>query len=513
MVINYSLLEGIWMVKEKVLLTGASGSMGNAAFQELLKRKDMYDIVLLVRPSKKNRKYFTQYLGAEGSVSSRKGVNECDGLKIVWGDLINSEDVLRAVDGCDFVLHPAALISPAADYDPRMAKKVNLDGTKNVIAAISKQSDNGDNIKFVYVGSVAEYGDRLPPIHRIRVGDPLIPSVFDFYATTKIAAERAVIESGLKYWVSIRQTYIGIPKALSLLDSIMFHQPLDQHVELITDKDAGYGLVKCLDTPESFWGNIYNMSGGPSCRFVYQEYLENMMNLLGMGDYRKIMDKNWFCLRNFHGGYFEDSYILNDLLDHWRCNLDDHYGQVKETKYWYTYFARGIPKFFVKKFMKKMASAKNGPIGWIESGNKGRIKAFFGSKQKWEDIPSWDVDVTEFGVEGFLLDHGFDENKPENELRLEDMKEAARFRGGECLSERFVDMKTKVKWKCAFGHSFESSPTLILKGGHWCPDCVAPPWDYDKIAAKNPFFAQVYYTNHAKDENNYYDEKSYEDIL
>ncbi len=109
---------------------------------------------------------FTEYLGAKSSVSSHKGVSECDGLKIVWGDLINADDVLRAVDGCDFVLHPAALISPAADHDPWMAKKVNLDGTKNIIDAIKKQPNKGDGIKFVYVGSVAEYGDRLPPVHQ-----------------------------------------------------------------------------------------------------------------------------------------------------------------------------------------------------------------------------------------------------------------------------------------------------------------------------------------------------------
>ena len=501
------------MVKEKVFLTGASGSMGNAAFLELLKRKDRYDVVLLVRPSKKNRKIFIEYLGAKSPVSSHNGVSESDGVKIVWGDLINADDVFRAVDGCDFVLHPAALISPAADHDPWMAKKVNLDGTNNIINAIKKQPNKGDGVKFAYVGSVAEYGDRLPPVHRIRVGDPLIPSVYDFYATTKIAAERAVIESGLKFWVSIRQTYIGIPKAFSLLDSIMFNQPLDQHVELITDKDAGFGLVRCLDACEGFWGNIYNMSGGPSCRFVFQEYLEAMMNLLAMGDYRKILDRNWFCLRNFHGGWFEDGYILNDHLDHWRNDLDDHYKQVKETKFWYSYFAGVIPKFLVKKYMKKMASAKNGPLGWIESNNEGRVKAFFGSKQKWEEIPSWEVDSGKFYDEGYLLDHGFDENKPENELNLEDLKKAASFRGGEVVSERFVDMKTKVKWKCAFGHRFEASPTLILKGGHWCPECEAPPWNFDKIAAKNPFLAQAYYTNHTKDENNFYDSKSYEDIL
>jgi nucleoside-diphosphate-sugar epimerase len=501
------------MIKNKVLLTGASGSMGNAAFLELLKRKNKYDIVLLLRPSKKNRKYFTRFLGAKSSVSNNEYVIEHDGLKIVWGDLTNPDDVLRAVDGCDFVLHPAALISPAADYNPKMAEKVNVGGTKNIITAIKKQPNEGDNTKLVYVGSVAEYGDRLAPIYRIRVGDPLIPSVYDFYATTKIVAERLVIESDLKYWVSIRQTYIGIPKTLTLLDPIMFHQPLDQHVELITDKDAGYGLVQCLGVPESFWRNIYNMSGGPSCRFIYQDYLENMMNLLGLGDYRKIMDKNWFCLRNFHGGWFEDSHILNNFLHHWRNNLDDHYEQVKENKYWYSYLARIIPKYFIKRLLKRLVTEKNGPLHWIESNNEGRIKAFFGSKKRWKRILPWKEVVPESNTAAYLLDHGFDENKPEKELRLEDMKQAARFRGGECLSQRFVDMKTKLRWRCAFGHHFEGTPTLILKGGHWCPVCEAPPWNYDKIATKNPFFAQVYYANHAKDENNYYNEKSYEDIL
>jgi nucleoside-diphosphate-sugar epimerase len=501
------------MVKDRVLLTGASGSMGNAAFLELLKRRDKYDIVLLVRPSEKNRKYFTKYLGIKSLGTINKSVNEVNGFKIVWGDLINPDDVFRAVDGCDYVLHPAALISPAADHNPRMAREVNFEGTKNVIAAIRKQQNRGDNTKLVYVGSVAEYGDRLPPIHRIRVGDPIIPSIYDFYATTKIAAERAVIESGLKYWVSIRQTFIGIPKALTLLDPIMFHQPLAQHIELITDKDAGYGLVQCLDAPEGFWGNIYNMSGGPSCRFVYWEYLRNMMNLLGMGDYRRIMDRNWFCLRNFHGGWFEDSYVLDDFLHHWRSNLDDHFTQVKGFRFWYSYLVKVIPKFFVKIYLKRMVMSKNGPLYWIESNNEGRIKAFFGSKKKWKDIPSWEVDGSKFTGEGYLLYHGFDENKLDTELGLEDLKEAARFRGGECLSERFIDMKTKLKWKCAFGHSFEGSPTLVLKGGHWCPDCDAPPWGYDKIAAKNPFFAQVYYANHGNDENYFYGAESFENIL
>ena len=54
---------------------------------------------------------------------------------------------------------------------------------------------------------------------------------------------------------------------------------------------------------------------------------------------------------------------------------------------------------------------------------------------------------------------------------------------------------------------FEASPALILLGGHWCPECYIPQkkWDYDQIAKTNPFFAQVWYPNHTKEEHNTYE--------
>ena len=160
--------------KKRVLLTGASGSMGGGAFRELLRRRDKLDIVLLLRPSPQNRKAFSQYDGQNG-------------VTIVWGDLCNPDDVVKAVTGVDHVLHPAALIAPEADDKPKQCRTINFGGTTNIVAAIKKQPDNGDHIRLVYISSVAAYGDRLPPIHWISVGDPLRPSVGDYYATTKIA--------------------------------------------------------------------------------------------------------------------------------------------------------------------------------------------------------------------------------------------------------------------------------------------------------------------------------------
>lgn len=68
-------------------------------------------------------------------------------------------------------------------------------------------------------------------------------------------------------------------------------------------------------------------------------------------------------------------------------------------------------------------------------------------------------------------------------------------------------MATKLKWKCGTcGAEFEASPALILLGGHWCPECYIPQkeWNYDEVAKTNPFFAQVWYPNHTKEEHNVY---------
>lgn len=49
-----------------------------------------------------------------------------------------------------------------------------------------------------------------------------------------------------------------------------------------------------------------------------------------------------------------------------------------------------------------------------------------------------------------------------------------------------------LEWVSAFDHQFDGSPYLILKAGHWCPECVPPPWQDDLIACRNLFFNQVW---------------------
>ncbi len=483
--------------KPSVLLTGASGSMGYEAFKLLWDKRDAYNIVLLLRPSRQNKRLFRRYAQSDTDGS----------LKIVWGDVLNRDNVTEACTGIDYCLHLAALISPAADRDPEMAWKVNYEGTKCLVEAI--EAEDPDRIRFVYIGSVAEYGDRLPPIHVGRTGDPIIPSVYDQYALSKIHAELTVMQSNITYKVSLRQTFIMIPGLFSLMDPIMFHQPIHSFMENVTAMDSGRLLVNCLEQPDDsgFWNSYYNISGGPKCRITFLEFLYRIYAMLGLR-YEKVMERNWFALKNFHMQFFEDADRLNTHLHHWEggYSMEDFYAEVWKQLPWYlkitAKISKGFPPFrwLIEKItyqqLKKLANKEEGTMNWIRNGDDEKIKVFYGSAEAYRNIPDWHIDMPDLDhhQEYKRLDHGYDETK--SNVELEDLKQAARFRGGVLRKGEEEtgwegDMHEKVKWRCCQGHEFEMTPHAILKGGHWCLECISEPWDRKPLAEGNAFARQV----------------------
>ncbi|UCC61064.1 MAG: NAD(P)-dependent oxidoreductase [Dehalococcoidia bacterium] len=518
------------MSKERVALFGASGTMGYEALKELWKRRANCDVVVLLRPSEKNKKLIEPYEQEAGIESiPGRGVSEGNGFKVVWGDATNYADVDETIRGVDWVLDAMAFISPQADYYPEMARAVNTEGIRNIVRAIEAQPGSGEDIKLIYTGTVAATGDRLQSIHVGRVGDPLKPSIFDFYAVTKIAGERAVLESNIRHWASLRMTYImpmDFEELVSLRDPIMFHQPIDSFMENITARDAGYGLVNCLDIPDDsyFWCRVYNMGGGPRMRCSAYDYMNRSLQINGLSCVEACTERKWYALRNFHMQYYEDSHILNEYLHHWRDSLDVYWDEVSasmpesmsqlSSQCNQNPDLRGKIEQTTYNIMKDMVeNHRNGTVYWYNNRCDLRITAFYKSYETFESIPDWGVDMPQINPEPewHRLDHGYDESR--EKLDLNDLQGAAEFRGGECLSSGWdSDMYKTLDWKCRSGHRFTGKPYTILKAGHWCPDCVPPPWDYDEEAKRNPFFAQVWYPNHDRDEYNFYAEDCVQDI-
>jgi nucleoside-diphosphate-sugar epimerase len=506
------------MQKKTVFITGTTGSMGSAGLKILLDRRDRFDIVTLVRPSQKNKEMMRQYAAEAG-------------LNIIWGDLTNFDDVLKCVTGADIILHPAAMIAPEADHNPVLARKINVGSIENIVRAIKAQPEP-DRIKLVNIGSVAMTGDRLYPIHVGRTGDPFKPSIYDAYACSKIDAERVVAESQLRYWVSLRQTFVAIPDTLALMDPIMFHQPLETCIELCTQHDAGLLLANaCEDSvPEEFWRRFYNIGGGPRARLTFQALMERVYGALGLGAPAELTDRNWFAIRNFHCHWFEDSSTLNDYLHFQTMGVDEYVESVLKGSPWYVTITSKpvirnimglrVIKMLIRKFlMKPLAFAsRDSTMYWMQNNMQDRISAFFKDKQSWQAIPShWD-DIRRPSYQDYQrLDHGYDESLADRELDLAQMQQAAHFRGGECKASSMQagDLLSPLDWQCWRGHVFSMTPNAVLKGGHWCPHCepARNGWDYDKEAMHNPFFAQVWYPNHDVTEAHYYARDCYLDVV
>ncbi|MCR4662170.1 MAG: NAD-dependent epimerase/dehydratase family protein [Clostridia bacterium] len=513
-----------------IAITGASGNMGSETIRQVLEL-DIVDKVkvLLVnenRERKDNRKWKRKYK---------------DKVDIFFGDVANYDDCLKLVEGSDYVLHLAAIIPPKADHHAKETDACNRIGTENIVKAVLATNPQP---KLVHISTVAIYGNRdyLHPWGRI--GDPLLPSAYDEYATSKIKGERYVLESDIKTFVVLRQTGILYKNMLlaNMSDGLMFHTCYNVPIEWVTAKDSGLMLKHLIEKDssgtlkEGFWNKCYNIGGGPNQRITGFETFDRGFQIIG-GSTEKFMKPDWNATRNFHCMWFEDSSELNNYLDFWRQSFEDYWVEVENAYKIFKVAKIFPPKLISALALKPLLRNSNAPKYWIKNYLDGRVIAAFGSVEKANNLPKkWE----EFNVLckgknpdngspidydmmrnpemikdfGYHLDHGYDETKDDSMLDLPDMQQAAEFRGGKCISNTMIkgDLYTKLEWQCGLGHTFKSNPYTILKAGHWCPICCQPePWKYDELAKTSKFFAQVWYDSHAENENEEYwfDENHY----
>ncbi len=301
--INYLVRINLYIVRMKVLLTGAFGNVGLSTLKELIEKD--YKVRVFEVYTKKNRKI------------AKKFKNR---IEIIWGDLRNKEDVNKAVQSQDIIIHLAAIIPPLADTNPRLAESVNIGGTQNILDAMKNLKQKP---KLLFTSSVAVYGDRrYNPM--IEVTDPIAPSRGDYYAITKISAEKLIRESGLDFAI-FRLTYITSIDKLNM-DPLMFHMPLDTSIEICDTKDVGLALVNAVECDE-VWGETFNLAGGKQCRITYREYLNDMMEIFGLG--RNFLPEEGFAEKDFHCGFMNTDKSQN-ILKYQKHTLEDYYGEVKK---------------------------------------------------------------------------------------------------------------------------------------------------------------------------------------
>lgn len=154
-------------VSSKILITGGAGFIGSNLIDHFLEKG--HKVVCLDNLS----------TGFEHNISHHFDNPDFTFIK---GDIRDLETCKKAVDGCDYVLHEAALGSvPRSIKDPVTTNEVNIGGFLNILIA----SRDAGVKRFVYAASSSTYGDskKLPKVED-EIGKPLSP-----YAITKYVNE------------------------------------------------------------------------------------------------------------------------------------------------------------------------------------------------------------------------------------------------------------------------------------------------------------------------------------
>jgi len=110
-----------WCKNKKLLLTGGTGSFGNAVLNRFLEA-GFSEIRVFSRDEKKQDDMRKKY--------------QSNILKFYIGDVRDPSSIMNAMRGVDYVFHAAALKQvPSCEFHPMEAVKTNVIGTENVLEA------------------------------------------------------------------------------------------------------------------------------------------------------------------------------------------------------------------------------------------------------------------------------------------------------------------------------------------------------------------------------------------
>ncbi len=237
-----------------VLITGGAGSVGRQLvemFAEAGRAVRVFDLPMM------------DFSGLEGR----------DGIDIVKGDITDADGVRSAMDGVDAVLHLAALLPPNSERDRDLTFRVNVDGTRNIVAALEQTAPE---TRLVFTSSISTYGDTSGDEPPVRVGHA--QSAIDVYADSKIEGEKLILESSLSNTVSLRIAGIAVPAFLEPPVPWPFMD--DQRVEMVHRDDVADALFASASASEA-GGRIFNIGGGPTWQLYGRDYVRDFFEVMG----------------------------------------------------------------------------------------------------------------------------------------------------------------------------------------------------------------------------------------
>ena len=152
----------------RILVTGGAGFIGHHLVRALLARGDQVNVL---------DNFSTGFRSRLDSVADR--------VAIVEGTILDPDTLDRAVEGCEVILHEAAIPSVARSVvNPRATNEANVSGTIELMLAAARNRVR----RVVFAGSSSVYGipSELPSRETLR------PAPRSPYGASKLAAEHYI---------------------------------------------------------------------------------------------------------------------------------------------------------------------------------------------------------------------------------------------------------------------------------------------------------------------------------
>jgi UDP-glucose 4-epimerase len=233
-------------MKDKiVLITGGTGSFGNAALKRFLK-SDVKEIRIFSRDEKKQDDMRHEYKDSR--------------IKYFIGDVRNLASVNNAVNGVDYIFHAAALKQvPSCEFYPMEAINTNAIGADNVLtAAISA------GVKKVVVLSTDK---AVYPINAMGMSKALMEKIM--IAKARLCDPKKTVLCGTRYGnviasrgsvipLFINQIKTGKPITITDPEMTRFMMTLDEAIDLVlyAFKHAGPGDIFVRKAPATTIGTL-----------------------------------------------------------------------------------------------------------------------------------------------------------------------------------------------------------------------------------------------------------------
>jgi len=299
---------------KKILVTGASGTIGYLVVKYLLAEEDKYEITALDLKNHRSVKRLKKY---------RKRIN------LLYGDVNDKVLMENLIKDHDTVIHLAGVIPPLADLKGELMRVVEIDGIKNIIEQINKINPK---CFLIYASSTTIYG--LEGLKR-NINTQVVSDNDDHYSAVKIDTEN-IIKKNLKNYTIFR-----LPALLCNpnTDAIMYNTPIDSSVELITSADAAYAFARAINYQKELNRKTYNISGGASCRILFRDYLIKLLQIHGL-TFRYIITL-LMVDKNFYGGYYEDGAKADDILQFRNATISGYFKELESNT---NKFKRFLPK-------------------------------------------------------------------------------------------------------------------------------------------------------------------------